>query len=125
MLENSIWIAALLYIVLMLLWFRRTIGRGGIIVPPIVMAVLVFTLFAIIVFFAGWSSLHLIWLLILSFVIGTMLLIFPIVQSFLFAFLELLALTVLSFEPDDEPSPQKQRLKKKQKQRNNKRRKTK
>jgi len=94
MIETSIWILAILYVLFMLYSTRRTIATSGIIIPPVLMSVVLFSLCMVAVFFGGWSSLHLLWLLLLSFVLGTVLLFFAPVHEFLFGFLNLLAIGI-------------------------------
>lgn len=76
-------------------WFMLSVRsharRGGIIFPPAVSATLLFLLCIVLVLLLRISALHLIWLFPACFVIGFILLAFPIVQKVVFGFLAILA----------------------------------
>ena len=71
------------------LWVKTR--NGSIIIPPIALGNILFTLFLILVVVFEFSPFHLIWLLPFSMIIGFLLLIFEPVQKLLMNFLFLLA----------------------------------
>jgi hypothetical protein len=76
------------------LWFmlsvRSHVRRGGIIFPPAISATLLFALCIILVLLLRISALHLIWLFPVCFIVGFIILAFPIVQKVVFSFLAIL-----------------------------------
>ena len=77
------------------LWFMTSVRsharRGGIIFPPAVSATLLFSLCIVLVLLLRISALHLIWLFPACFVVGFILLAFPIVQKIVLGFVVILA----------------------------------
>lgn len=71
------------------LWVKSR--NGLIIIPPIALGNILFTLFLILVVVFEFSPFHLIWLLPFSMIVGFLLLIFEPVQKLLLSFLVLLA----------------------------------
>ena len=102
-LENVVLIIAVLYVLGQLVSFRNRAVQGGIILPPVVVATLLFIIFLLVVYFGGWSPFHLLWLFVASFLIGTPILIFPIIQKVAMYFIGLLAMIRLSTEPAEQP----------------------
>ena len=84
-------VAAIIWVIAQLLTTRRSARRGGIVIPPLFAATLVFILFILIVWITGASPLHLLWLFPLSFVLGIAILFFPAGQMLVMACLGLLA----------------------------------
>ena len=70
---------------------RRRARNGEIIVPPFFAGLLIFSLFVLGVVIFGVSPLHLLWLFPVSYGIGTVLLLFPVVQKIVMTFLLVLA----------------------------------
>jgi len=70
---------------------RRQLRRGAIVVPPLVAATLVFALGVIVVLVTGVSALHLLWWFPCSFIIGLVVLVYPLGTQLLLLFLVLLA----------------------------------
>jgi hypothetical protein len=66
---------------------RRRARNGEIIVPPFFAGLLIFSLCLIGVIVLGVSRLHLLWLLPLSYVLGTILLLVPVIQKIIMKFL--------------------------------------
>lgn len=77
------------------LWFvlsvRSHARGGGIIFPPAISATLLFSLCIVLVLLLRISALHLIWLFPVCFIVGFIILAFPIVQKVVFGFLAILA----------------------------------
>ena len=84
-------VAAIIWVIAQLLITRRSARRGGIVIPPLFAATLVFILFILVVWIMGASPLHLLWLFPLSFVLGIAILFFPAGQLLVMACLGLLA----------------------------------
>jgi hypothetical protein len=82
---------------------RRQLRRGAIVVPPLVAATLIFALGIIVVIVTGVSPLHLIWWFPCSFILGLVVLVFPLGTHLLLYFLVLLA---ESMESSELPQPQ-------------------
>ena len=74
-----------------LVYVRKQLRGGAIVVPPVVAATLVFALCIVVVMLTGVSPLHLVWLFPVSFLVGLVLLIFPLGTKLLRVFLVLLA----------------------------------
>lgn len=90
-LSTVIMVLAIIWVIAQLLTTRRRARHGQIVVPPLFAATLVFILFILLVWFMGASSLHLLWLFPLSFVVGIAVLLFPTGQLLVMACLGLLA----------------------------------
>lgn len=83
---------------------RKQLRSGAIVVPPFVAATLVFALCIIVVILTGVSPLHLVWLFPVSFLVGLVLLLFPLGTKLLLLFLGLLVGTV---ESSAQPQPRR------------------
>ena len=83
-------VAAIVWTVWRLLRIRARVRNTGIIIPPMVSATLVFAIFIILILATGLSPLHLLWLFPVSFVLGTLLIVFPICQKLVMRFLDVL-----------------------------------
>jgi len=70
---------------------RIQVRNREIIAPPIVAATFVFALFIVIIMISGASPFHLVWLFLLSFVLGIILLSFPFGVKLIMGFLTMLA----------------------------------
>jgi hypothetical protein len=73
-----------------LMHVRKQLRSGAIVVPPFVAATLVFALCIVVVLLTGVSPLHLLWLFPVSFLIGLVLLIFPLGTKLFILFMGLL-----------------------------------
>ena len=82
---------------------RGQLRSGAIVVPPFVAATLVFALGIIVVIVTGVSPLHLLWWFPCSFIIGLVVLMFPLGTHLLLRFLVLLA---GAMESSERPQPQ-------------------
>ncbi len=74
-----------------LLHVRRQVRSGAIVIPPLVAATLVFALCIVVVMLTGVPPLHLVWLFPVSFLVGIVVLLFPLGTHLLLRFLVLLA----------------------------------
>jgi hypothetical protein len=90
-LSTVIVVVAIGWVIAQLLITRRRLRNGEIVVPPLFAATLVFSLFILVVWAMGASSLHLLWLFPLSFVLGIAVRLFPVGQLLVMACLGLLA----------------------------------
>jgi hypothetical protein len=106
MISQGIVVLAIVWTLWQLVHVRRQLRRGAIVVPPMVAATLVFALGTIVVIVTGVSPLHLIWWFPCSFIIGLVVLVFPLGTHLLLRFLVLLA---GSIESREIPQPQMRR----------------
>jgi hypothetical protein len=83
--------AAVLWVLRQFVVTRRRLRTGQIIIPPLFAATLVFLLSILVVLALGASPLHLLWLFLLSFVLGLALVMFPLGVNLTLACLGLLA----------------------------------
>ena len=83
-------LAAIVWTVGRMVRIRAQVRNGGIIIPPIASATLVFTVSIIVVLATGISALHLLWLFPVSFVLGTALLISPLGVKIVMGFILIL-----------------------------------
>jgi hypothetical protein len=90
-LSTVIVVVAIGWVIAQLLTTRRRLRNGEIVVPPLFAATLVFRLFILVVWAMGASSLHLLWLFPLSFVLGIYMLLLLAGQLQVIACLGLLA----------------------------------
>jgi len=103
MLRQGVFVLAIVWTLWQLVHVRRQLRRGAMVVPPLVAATLVFALGTIVVIVTGVSPLHLVWGFPCSFIIGLVVLVFPLGTHLLLRFLVLLAGSIESSEP---PQPQ-------------------
>ncbi len=89
--STMIMVAAIGWVVVQLLTTRTRLRNGEIVVPPLFAATLVFILFILVVWAMEASPFHLLWLFLLSFVLGIAVLLFPAGQQLVMACLGLLA----------------------------------
>ena len=82
---------ALLWVGWQVLATRRALRQGEPVMPPALAATLVFALSIVLVVILGASPLHLLWLFPLSFLLGFMMLLFPLGVHLIMACLGLLA----------------------------------
>jgi len=80
---------------------RKRLRNGQVVIPPLFAATLVFLLCILLIIAIGASPLHLLWLFLLSFVLGVALLLFPAGVKLTMACLGLLA----GLNSPDEPQP--------------------
>ena len=90
-LSTVIIVLAIGWVIVQLLITRTRLHSGETVVLPLFAATLVFLLFILVVWAMGVSSLHLLWLFPLSFVLGVAILLFPAGQQLVMACLGLLA----------------------------------
>jgi hypothetical protein len=95
--------AAVLWVLRQLVVTRRRLRTGQVIIPPLFAATLVFLLCILVVIALGVSPLHLVWLFLLSFVLGLALVVFPLGVNLTLACLGLLAGTPSLDEPQSLP----------------------
>jgi len=103
MIRQGVFVLAIVWTLWQLVHVRRQLRRGAIVVPPLVAATLVFALGIIVVIVTGVSPLHLVWWFPCSFIIGLVVLVFPLGTHLLLRFLVLLA---GSIESSELPHPQ-------------------
>jgi len=103
MISQGVLVLAMVWTLWQLVHVRRQLRRGAMVVPPLVAATLVFALGLIVVIVTGVSPLHLIWWFPCSFIMGLVVLVFPLGTRLLLRFLVLLAGSMESSEP---PQPQ-------------------
>jgi hypothetical protein len=103
MISQGVFVLAIVWTLWQLVHVRRQLRSGAIVVPPMVAATLVFALGIIVVIVTGVSPLHLVWWFPCSFVIGLVVLVFPLGTHLLLRFLVLLAGSMESSAP---PQPQ-------------------
>lgn len=95
---------ALLWIVWQMFGYWRKIRTGDIIVPPLMAGTFVFALSLSIVLFIGASPFHLLWLFPLSFLLGTVLLFFPLGAKIMMGFLTAMAKIAIAHEQQPQTS---------------------
>jgi hypothetical protein len=78
MISQGVLVLAMVWTLWQLVHVRRQLRRGAIVVPPLVAATLVFALGIIVVIVTGVSPLHLLWWFPCSFIIGLVVLVFPL-----------------------------------------------
>ena len=72
-----VFVLAVLWVLSQLVVTRRKLRTGQVVIPPLFAATLVFLVCILVVAALGASPLHLLWLFLLSFVLGLALLLFP------------------------------------------------
>ena len=100
--ENTVLATACLWVVWQVLSLRNMALNGGAIIPPAITSLIIFIVFLASVVAFQLSSFHLIWLFILSLVIGFIAIVFPIGQKIAMGFLAILAMTGKSKEETEE-----------------------
>jgi hypothetical protein len=95
--STGVFVLAILWVLSQLVVTRRKLRTGQVVIPPLFAATLVF----LVVVTIGASPLHLLWLFLLSFVLGLALLLFPPGVKLTLACLGLLA----GLPSLDEPQP--------------------
>ena len=103
MISQGVLVLAMVWTLWQLVHVRRQLRRGAMVVPPLVAATLVFALGLIVVIVTGVSPLHLLWWFPCSFIMGLVVLVFPLGTHLLLRFLVLLA---GSIESRELPQPQ-------------------
>jgi hypothetical protein len=103
MISQGVFVLAIVWTLWQLVRVRRQLRRGAMVVPPLVAATLVFALGIIVVIVTGVSPLHLVWWFPCSFIIGLVVLVFPLGTHLLLRFLVLFA---GSLESSELPQPQ-------------------
>ncbi len=106
---------AIIFALIQLFRFRQCVVKGGVIIIPLnVSATILFILCIIGVLISGVSPFHLIWMLVVCYVVGVVLFFFPWYQKLLFAFLGLLIHTSPKRmrELSETPQPRKRKKKK-------------
>ena len=103
MLSQGVFVLAIVWTLWQFVHVRRQLRRGAMVVPPLVAATLIFALGIIVVIVTGVSPLHLVWWFPCSFIIGLVVLVFPLGTHLLLRFLVLLAGPIESHE---RPQPQ-------------------
>jgi len=88
----SILALSITWVLWQLIRTRIRARNGEIIVPPFFAGLLVFSIFVIGVVVSGVSPFHLLWLLPVSYALGTGLLLFPVVQKIIMTLLLMLAM---------------------------------
>jgi hypothetical protein len=101
----GVFVLALLWVLSQLVVTRRKLRTGQVVIPPLFAATLVFLVCILVVAALGASPLHLLWLFLLSFVLGLALLLFPPGVKLTLACLILLA----GLPSLDEPQPASRR----------------
>lgn len=100
-LNTAILVVAIVWVIGQLLVTRRALRNGQVVIPPLFAATLVFLLCIIVTTVSGASPLHLLWLFLLSFVLGIALLLFPAGVALTMTCLGLLA----GWRSPDDPPP--------------------
>ena len=100
--ENTVLVTACLWVVWQVLSLRNMALNGGAIIPPAITSLIVFIIFLALVVAFQLSSFHLIWLFVLSLVLGFVAIVFPVGQKMAMGFLAILAMTGKSQEETDE-----------------------
>jgi len=75
--RTVVFVLAILWVLSQLVVTRRKLRAGQVVIPPLFAATLVFLVCILVVAALGASPLHLLWLFLLSFVLGLALLLFP------------------------------------------------
>jgi hypothetical protein len=100
-----VFVLAILWVLSQLVVTRSKLRTGQVVIPPLFAATLVFLVCILVVAALGASPLHLLWLFLLSFVLGLALLLFPLGVK-----LTLTCLALLAGLPSlDEPQPASRR----------------
>ncbi|MBE9044889.1 hypothetical protein IQ255_10805 [Pleurocapsales cyanobacterium LEGE 10410] len=100
--ENTVLATAVVWVVWQVLSLRDMALNGGAIIPPAITSLIIFTVFLALVVAFQVSSLHLIWLFLLSLVLGFVAIIFPLGQKIAMGFLGILAMTGKGQEETEE-----------------------
>lgn len=100
--ENTVLVTAVVWILWQVISLRNMALNGGGIVPPAITSLIIFIIFLALVVAFQLSSLHLIWLFILSLVLGFVAIIFPVGQKIAMGFLAILAMTGKSKEETEQ-----------------------
>lgn len=100
--ENTVLATALVWVVWQVLSLRNMAINGGGIIPPAITSLIIFIVFLALVVAFQVSSLHLIWLFLLSLVLGFVAIIFPAGQKIAMGFLAILSMTGTSQEETEE-----------------------
>ncbi len=90
-LGKVILVLAIIWPIWQIFSLRKKVIKGSVIIPPFITALFVFIIFVLIVTIFGLSPFHFLWLFPLSFVIGFVLIAFPLVQIITMSFLSILA----------------------------------
>ncbi len=96
--ENIVLVTAVVWVVWQVLSLRNMALNGGAIIPPAITSLIIFIIFLALVVAFQLSSLHLIWLFLLSLVLGFVAIIFPVGQKIAMGLLAILAMTGKSQE---------------------------
>jgi len=88
--SHGVAVLAIVWTLWQLVHVRKQLRSGAIVVPPFVTATLVFALCIVVVMLTGVSPLHLVWLFPVSFLVGLVLLVFPLGTKLIILFLVLL-----------------------------------
>ena len=75
--RTVVFVLAIFWVLNQLVVTRRKLRAGQVVIPPLFAATLVFLVCILVVVAIGASPLHLLWLFLLSFVLGLALLLFP------------------------------------------------
>jgi hypothetical protein len=100
--ENTILATAVVLIIWQVLSLRNMALNGGSIIPPAITSLIIFIIFLALVVAFQLSSFHLIWLFLLSLMLGFVAIIFPVGQKIAIGFLGILAMTGKSQEETQE-----------------------
>ena len=103
--RTVVFVLAILWVLSQLVVTRRKLRTGQVVIPPLFAATLVFLICILVVAALGASPLHLLWLFLLSFVLGFALLLSPLGLKLTLACLGLLA----GLPSLDEPQPASRR----------------
>jgi hypothetical protein len=100
--ENTVLATAVVWIIWQVLSLRNMALNGVSIIPPAITSLIIFIIFLALVVAFQLSSFHLIWLFLLSLVLGFVAIIFPVGQKIAMGFLGILAMTGKSQEEAEE-----------------------
>ena len=89
--STVVFVLAIFWVLSQLMVTRRKLRTGQVVIPPLFAATLVFLVCILMIAALGASPLHLLWLFLLSFVLGLALLLFPPGMKLTLACLGLLA----------------------------------
>ena len=101
LISTGVFVLAILWVLSQLVVTHKKLRTGQVVIPPLFAATLVFLVCILVVAALGASPLHLLWLFLLSFVLGLALLLFPPGVKLTLACLGLLA----GLPSLDEPQP--------------------
>ncbi|MCP4701749.1 MAG: YfhO family protein [Gammaproteobacteria bacterium] len=122
-LSNFILVFAIIWLVWRIMALRKEIGTGKPIIPSFVAFLLLFAIFILITVVFQLSPFHLLWLLVLSFMLSFRLMIFPFVQKITMSFIILLAMSKKeNYEGKEVPAAKPPTEKSKRKRKNRRRR---